>query len=114
MPAYRIYRLKENQRQHFRWAPHTSGATDVRPKDYEPGGSVEGSSMYGAWFALRESERPLNVGDLLETEHGELHICKYVGFEQARWVLPEVTSGLESSPPASGAPQDIGSVPFSR
>jgi hypothetical protein len=29
------------------------------------------------------------VGDLLETEDGQLRICKYVGFEPAQWVLPE-------------------------
>ena len=38
---------------------------------------------------MRDSEEPLAVGDLLETEDGQLRICKYVGFEPAQWVLPE-------------------------
>jgi len=29
------------------------------------------------------------IGDLLETEDGQLRICKYVGFEPAQWVVPE-------------------------
>jgi hypothetical protein len=29
------------------------------------------------------------VGDLLETETGDLRICKYVGFEPAKWFVPE-------------------------
>ncbi len=37
MPVYQIHRLKETQRQQFRWAPHTSGVTIVKPKDYEKG-----------------------------------------------------------------------------
>ena len=32
---------------------------------------------------------PLVIGDLLETEDGQLRICKYVGFEPAQWVVPE-------------------------
>jgi hypothetical protein len=38
---------------------------------------------------LRNSERPLGVGDILETSAGDLRICKYVGFEVARWFVPE-------------------------
>jgi hypothetical protein len=30
------------------------------------------------------------VGDLLEAENGQLRICKYVGFEPAQWVIPEL------------------------
>jgi hypothetical protein len=112
MPAYRIHRLKENQRQQFRWAPHTSGATDVKPRDYEQSGSVEAPGVYAAWQALRDGESALNVGDLLEAESGELLICKYVGFEVARWVLPEVKSGLEAAPPAAGSPRAEGAAAF--
>ena len=35
MPNYRIYRMKEAPRQHFRSAPHVSGAANVKRKDYE-------------------------------------------------------------------------------
>jgi hypothetical protein len=89
MPSYRIYHMKDSLRQQFRWAPHVSGTATVKPKDYEPGGHVEASNEYEAWRALRESGQPLGVGDLLETEQGQLRICKYVGFEPAEWVLPE-------------------------
>jgi len=34
---------------------------------------------------------------VLETEGGALRICKYVGFESASWILPEV----KSEPPAA-------------
>lgn len=106
MAAYRIYRLKETQRNHFRWAPHTSGATVVKPRDYEQTGSVEAPTVYAAWSRLRETQEALKVGDLLQEEQGDLCICKYVGFEQARWVLPETEPGRESERPASGMPCD--------
>ena len=111
MPAYRIYRLKETQRNHFRWAPHTSGATGVKPRDYEQTGSVEASTVYAAWFHLRETEQALRVGDLLQAEGDDLFICKYVGFERARWVLPEVEPGPESALLASGVPDDADGGP---
>jgi len=100
MPAYKIFRMKDAPRQQFRWAPHTSGVTQVKPKDYQEDGSVEAFSPYGAWAALKDSSGPLVVGDLLQTESGDLRIYKYVGFEEARWVLPEVK-------PAS----DAGAIP---
>jgi hypothetical protein len=90
MPAYRIHRLKERQRQQYRWAPHTSGAASAKPGDYQENGSVEAPSAYGAWALLRDSDQALAVGDLLESEEGKLYICKYIGFEEARWALPEV------------------------
>ncbi len=102
MPCYRIYRMKDSQRQNFRWAPHTSGVTPVKPRDYEPESQIDAPSAYAAWAALQSSEKPLLVGDLLETEGGEVRIYKYVGFEEAKWVLPEVKTGLESAPVASG------------
>jgi hypothetical protein len=89
MPSYRIYRMKEAPRQNFRWAPHVSGAAQVKPKDYEPDVQVEASHEYAAWSMLRGSGRPIDVGDLLENEAGELTICKYVGFEKALWIVPE-------------------------
>jgi hypothetical protein len=93
MPSYRIHRLREFQRRQFRWTPHTSGATLVKIRDYCDGGRVEAAGEYAAWAALAGSDRPLAVGDLLEKEDGALYICKYVGFEEARWVVPEATSG---------------------
>ena len=89
MPHYRIYRMKDSPRQQFRWAPHLSGCASLKPKDYEPRGEVQALHEYEAWQLLRESEEPIAVGDLLETEDGQLRICKYVGFEPAQWVLPE-------------------------
>jgi hypothetical protein len=103
MPVFRIHRMKDNVRQSFRWAPHTIGATRVRPKDYEPEGSVEAANWYAAWVTLRHTPSPLDVGDILESESGELRICKYVGFEQAEWQLPELKPGIEATA-ASGTP----------
>ena len=102
MPIYRIYRMKESPRQNFRWAAHTSGTANVKPKDYEAAGEVEAASVYGAWTALQTTEGPLLVGDLLEDPEGKLRVYKYVGFEEAQWVLPEVKTGLEGAPLAAG------------
>jgi hypothetical protein len=103
MAVYQIHRLKANLRQHFRSAPHTSGATAVKPRDYLADGSVEAPSAYGAWTSLRGAERALEVGDLLEAADGALLLCKYVGFEEARWVLPEVQAGPDAPPSAETA-----------
>jgi len=90
MPRYQIHRLKENHRQQFRWQPHTAGVSVVKPKDYELGGVVEAASEYAAWTQLRDGGTPLEVGDVLEIEPGVLRIYKYIGFEEARWLIPEV------------------------
>jgi len=94
--------MKETQRQQFRWQPHASGASAVKPRDYEEGATVDAPSAYAAWKSLRGAESFLRVGDLLESETGELRIYKYVGFEEAQWVLPEMKqAGPEAaSPPA--------------
>jgi hypothetical protein len=89
MPSYRIHRLKDHLQQSFRLAPHVSGSANVKPRDYEPGNLIEASSPYAAFFALKETAEPLNPGDLLESEGGVLRIYKFVGFEEAQWVLPE-------------------------
>ena len=102
MPNYRIHRMKDSPRQQFRFAPHVSGVAHVKPKDYQDSGYVEADNEYEAWRMLRESEQALVIGDVLEAEGGALRICKYVGFEEAEWIVPEVKSGLESVPPASG------------
>jgi hypothetical protein len=90
MATYRIFRMKEHVRQHFRWAPHTSGVMNARPRDFEPSGEIEASSAYAAWKILRETDRPLEIGDLVEAEDSTLLIYKYVGMEEAKWILPEV------------------------
>jgi len=89
MPAYQIHLLKDNPRQQFRWAPHTSGVTIAKARDYEKGRVIEAASPYGVWLALRGTEDELQVGDLLELESGDLRIVKYIGFEEARWYVPE-------------------------
>jgi hypothetical protein len=89
MPDYRIHRLKESLRHQFRFGPHVSGTASVKPRDYEPGLSIEAPTPYAAYFALRSSEAPLQVGDLLEAPDGVLRIFKFVGFEEAHWVVPE-------------------------
>jgi len=105
MPVYRIHRMKEVPRQQFRWAPHVSGCASVKPKDYEASGGIEAGSEYEAWRLLRATEQPLEVGDLLENEKGELRICKYVGFDTAQWVVPEPkprADAVADPPPAVG------------
>ena len=87
MPSYRIHRLKDHLHQSFRLAPH------VKPRDYEPAEQIEtidAATPYAAFFALKDTEGPLLPGDLLEAESGALRIYKFVGFEEAQWLLPEV------------------------
>jgi hypothetical protein len=98
MPQFRIHRMKESARQSFRWAPHVSGNADVKLKDYEAAEALEAENEYAAWAQLRASERPLAVGDMLENAAGELRICKYVGFETARWIVPEVVPEVVPPP----------------
>jgi hypothetical protein len=96
--------MKDAPRQQFRSAPHVSGAATAKPKDYEAAAEVEADSEYAAWALLRGSENPLNVGDLLESGEGRLRICKYVGFEEARWFVPEL-------PPQATLPVAVPEVP---
>jgi hypothetical protein len=104
MTAYRTYRMKDSARQQFRWAPHTIGITYVKPKDYELMATVEANTPYAVWMQLKESSEPLQVGDILEAESGELRIYKYVGFEEAQWVLPEMKTSTETPPVPAGEP----------
>jgi hypothetical protein len=106
MASYRIHRLKDHLRQAFRSAPHVSGGAHVKPRDYEPGENIEASSPYAAYFAMRETGHPLEVGDMLEAEGGALRICKFVGFEEAQWVISEMKPGEmvpETTPVQAGA-----------
>lgn len=104
MSVYRIYRMKESARQQFRWAPHTIGISNIKPKDYELSSTIEAFTPYGVWMILKESAEPLQVGDILESESGELRIYKYVGFEEAQWVLPEMKTVTETVPVVPGQP----------
>lgn len=106
MPTYRTYRLRDSRREFFRWAPHTPGVTRVKPRDYEDDGTIEAPTPYALWHQLRDTESPLALGDLIESSAGELFIYKYVGFEGAEWVLPEVSTGLEHAPAAAGPQTD--------
>lgn len=90
---YRIHRLKEAQKEHFRWAPHTGGSAVVKLRDYEPAEELEAVSPYAVWKMLSGSA-PLSPGDVLEALDDEnatvrLEIFKYVGFEPASWFVPE-------------------------
>ena len=89
MATYQIHRLRAHLRQGFRFAPHVSGMANVKQRDYEAKGTVEAGSPYAAFFALRESPEALEVGDILECD-GALRILKFVGFEEAQWVVVEV------------------------
>jgi hypothetical protein len=108
MATFRIHRLKAHLRQAFRYAPHVSGAAMVKPRDYEVREeleAVEAASPYAAFFALRESTAPLELGDLLERD-GALVILKFVGFEEARWVIPEVRAAVQAPPTADETPAE--------
>lgn len=94
MPSYLIHRLKDHLRQPFRYAPHVSGTASLKPRDYSPGETVEADSPYAAYFDLRETAIPLELGDVLQSESGELRIFKFVGFEEAKWVLPDAKPEL--------------------
>ena len=99
--------MKDSPRQQFRWAPHLSGCASLKPKEYEPRGEVQARTEYEAWQLMRDSEEPLAVGDLLETEDGQLRICKYVGFEPAQWVLPEPKHHVEPENVAQPAESSV-------
>ena len=107
MALYRIHRLKENLRQQFRWQPHLSGITAAKPKDYDQAFTVEAETPYAAWHLLHDTSEELNVGDLLAAESGDLRILKYIGFEEARWVIPEQKVVLESMTPPETEPPAV-------
>lgn len=100
--------MKEQSRLSFRAAPHTSGETAVKLKDYVEAGSVSAESTYEAWESLRTTDQPLEVGDILESEVGGIKICKYIGFEDAKWIVPEVKPGPDGQPALSAEPVTAG------
>jgi hypothetical protein len=109
MPEYRVFRLKENLRIQFRQAPHLSGITAVKPKDYLESAPIQAESLYAAWHSVRGTDLELAVGDLLSVDERELRILKYIGFEEARWVLPEVKPAPPPRAP-QGGPSEHSSV----
>ncbi len=107
MPRYRIYYLRESQRQHFRHAPPAAVPPKLKMKDYQPEGEIEASSPYAAWKQMREAggeRRPIEVGDALETDAGALLLCRYVGFEEAQWFVPEPPPSQPLEAPPVEAP----------
>lgn len=85
----------------------------MKPKDYEGGNEIEAATPYAAWKLLSEGTEPLRPGDLLQVlpdqapenkaQTGDcphfdpvaapvpdvLFITKYIGFEPAKWFVPE-------------------------
>jgi hypothetical protein len=96
VPVYRLFRMKDSPRQNFRWAPHTIGPSQARPKDYEFAGEQEASSAYALWQSLRPTAASLQVGDIVELPDGALRIFKYVGFEEVSWDSPDSAAGFAS------------------
>jgi hypothetical protein len=89
---YRIHRIKETPGESFRWAAHTGGEAIVKPKDYEAGEELEAPSVYAAWKSMNQRGQALRPGDLLESLDApsqSLQIAKYIGFEPARWWIPD-------------------------
>lgn len=107
MAIYRIHRLRNHLRQSFRYAPHVSGTASVKPRDYVAAETVDAPTPYAAFSALRGTAAPLEPGDLLETEAGELRIFKFVGFEEALWVIPEPKSELAAPQDAEASPTGV-------
>jgi len=104
MPTYRVFRLKENLRAHFRQLPHLSGVTQLKARDYVEAIEVTASHRYAAWYQLKDTCDPLEVGDALLENGTNLCIMKYVGLEQAEWVVPEAKQAeLEPAAVAAGA-----------
>ena len=102
MARYRIYYLKDGHRQQFRQTPPAPDPVTLKMRDYVPGGEIEASSPYAAWKEMRTESgerRPIEVGDALETDAGALLVCKFVGFEEAHWWVPEPPLATTSEAP---------------
>ncbi len=107
MPRYRIHRMKEVPRESFRWAAHTGGLAEVRPKDYAFEEEIEAHSPYQVWKLMAEQGRVLYPGDLLEICATEtdpqqtppaMWIAKYIGFEPAQWWVPDIKPVTATGP----------------
>ncbi len=93
MPVFKVHRQRENARNQFRYAPHTSGPAVVKQKDYLEATEVEAGSAYGLFNSLRGTAEALEVGDVVELPDGSLKIFKYVGLEEASWWVPAAKPG---------------------
>ena len=90
MPAYKVFRLKENLRPHFRQLPHLSGTAQLKLKDYVEGVDVTAGNRYAAWMEMKNTNDPLQVGDALVEEGAAVFVVKFVGLEPAEWIVPEI------------------------
>ena len=90
MPSYRVFRLKENLRAHFRQLPHLSGTTQLKVRDYVEAIEITASNRYAAWMQMRATNDPLMVGDALVEDSTSVFVVKFVGMEPAEWVVPEL------------------------
>jgi hypothetical protein len=88
MPSYRLFRLKEGLRPHFRQLPHLSGVAQLKPRDYEESVTIDANSRYAAWSTLQDSAEPILVGDALLEDGMALYVTKFVGMEPAEWIVP--------------------------
>jgi hypothetical protein len=112
--------MKEAAAEHFRWAAHSGGLAVVKAKDYEgEADEIAAASPYAAWKMLAETQpahhsergmRPLRPGDVLEAvtqegAGGDLQIFKYIGFEPAKWYVPEPAPDTGTNAAGSAIPQ---------
>ncbi len=99
MTRYRVHRLKDYLKEPFRYAPHVSGTASVKARDYKDTEEyIEAESPYAAFFAMKDADEPLELGDMLEAG-GVLHIFKFVGFESAAWIDPNQGAHSVAAPP---------------
>jgi hypothetical protein len=99
MALFRIHRMRPHVKQSFRWAPHVTGLATVKQRDYLPDTEIDAPNEYALWAELKSSEKPLEIGDLVETG-SVLKICKFVGFESAKWA--------ETEAPAAASCETVG------
>ena len=90
MPSYKVFRLKENLRPHFRQLPHLSGTAQLKVRDYVEGIEVTSGNRYAAWMEMKNTNDPLQVGDALVEDGASVYVVKFVGLEPAEWIVPEV------------------------
>jgi hypothetical protein len=98
MPSYRVFRLKENLRAHFRQLPHLSGTAPLKLKDYVEAIEVTASNRYAAWHLMKNTNDPLQIGDAIVEDAAALYVVKFVGLEPAEWIVPEVKPVEELAP----------------
>ena len=86
----------------------------VKMKDYEPLGEVEAATPYSAWKILGAENRAVQPGDVLEILNadgvpGDLLVVKYIGFEPAKWYVPEAKpdTGTQAKENSDSAVSDI-------